>query len=473
MVEILEEAEVRALRLAPRNPLPYRQQLKAVRSFIDGVQALVDAGGPITRVVLGPKWLIPNVVLISSPQGARDLLSRTDEVVDRGRARTMVEMRALMGGNLLNLPHERWLPRRRALQPMFTKRHVPRYAGHMAAAAQGVVDGWRDGAFVDLDTECRKLTLRALGRSVLGMDVDDRADEVGWALRTSLAWVADRAARPVNAPRWLPTRGQRAARRANDMLHRLAAEILHAVRTDPDREAPLVRALIQAIDEETGRPLTDDEISHELVLFMLAGHDTTSTTLTYALWSLGHDRGIQDGVRAEVAALGNRTLTPDDVAELGLTVRVLHEALRLCPPGAGTMRTPTRDIAVDGYRVDAKTIAMVSFYAMHRDPALWDHPLSFDPDRFLPERSKGRSRWQYLPFGGGPRSCIGDHFAMLEATLALATIIRAAEIESLDLDFPLQTPFTVVAAAPIRARVLSVSEAAVWGASRSALPARV
>src|SRR5262249_17725816 len=163
----------------------------------------------------------------------------------------------LMGGNLLNLPHERWLPRRRTLQPIFTKRSVHRYAGHMAAAAQEVVDGWRDGSFVDLDGECRKLTLRALGRSVLGLDLDGRADEVGGALHTSLTWVADRAARPVNLPRWLPTRSQRAARRANDTLHRLAAEILSAVRTDPDREAPLVRALIQAIDEETGRPLSD------------------------------------------------------------------------------------------------------------------------------------------------------------------------------------------------------------------------
>jgi len=468
MVEMLENTEVRALRLAPKNPLPFRRQVKALRSYIDGFQELLDAGGPVTRLVLGPKWLLPNVVVIATPQGARDLLGRTDEVADRGRVRTMVELRALMGGNLLNLPHEQWLPRRRTLQPMFTKRHVSGYAGHMSAAAEGVVNGWRDGAFVDLDTECRKLTLRALGRSVLGLDLDERADEVGWALRTSLAWVADRAARPVNLPRWLPTGGRRAARRANDTLHRLAAEIPHAVRADPDRDAPLVRALIQAIDEETGRPLTDDEICHELVLFMLAGHDTTSTTLTYALWSLGHDRQLQERVRAEVAALGERALTPDDVADLGLTVRVLQEALRLCPPGAGTMRSPTRDLVVDGYRVETKTIALVSFYAMHRDPALWEYPLRFDPDRFLPERSKGRSRWQYLPFGGGPRSCIGDHFAMLEATLALATIVRAAEVESLDTDFPLDTPFTVVAAAPIRARVLSLGavEAAMRGACR-------
>ncbi len=456
MVEILEKSEVGALALAPKNPLPYWRQAKAVRSYIDGIQTLVDAGGPITRIVLGPKWLLPNLVLIASPQGARDLLGRTDEIADRGRTRTMVEMHALMGGNLLDLPHERWLPRRRTLQPMFTKRHVASYAGHMAAAAQGVVGGWRDGATVDLDTECRKLTLRALGRSVLGLDLDERADEVGRALRASLTWVGDRAARPVNPPRWFPTRGQRAARRANDTLHRLAAEILHAVRADPDRDAPLVRSLIEAIDPETGRPLSDDEICHELVLFMLAGHDTTSTTLTYALWSLGHHRDIQERMRAEVAAvaaLGERVLTPDDVPELGLTVRVLHEALRLCPPAAGTMRSPTRDIVVDGHLVEPETIAMVSFYALHRDPALWEDPLRFDPDRFLPERSKGRSRWQYLPFGGGPRSCVGDHFAMLEATLALATIINSAEIESLEEDFPLATPFTVVAAAPIRARI--------------------
>jgi cytochrome P450 len=453
MVQVLEKPEVGGLELAPKNPLPFRQQLKAVRSYIDGPQALLNAGGPVTRVVLGPKWLLPNVVVIGTPQGARDLLGRTDEIADRGRARTMVEMRALMGGNLLNLPHQRWLPRRRTLQPMFTKRHVARYSGHMAAAAQGVADGWPDGAIVDLDAECRKLTLRALGRSVLGLDLDERADEVGRALRTSLTWVADRSARPINPPRWLPSRGQRAARRANATLHRLAAEILEAVRADPDRDAPLVRALLEAIDPETGLPLTDDEICSELVLFMLAGHDTTSTTLTYTLWSLGHHRDIQERVLAEVAALGERALTPDDVAQLSLTVRVLHEALRLCPPAAGTLRSATRDIVVDGYRVEAETIALVSFYAMHRDPALWEDPLCFDPDRFLPERSKCRSRWQYLPFGGGPRSCIGDHFAMLEATLALATIIRAAEIESLDEDFPLATPFTVVAAAPIRARI--------------------
>src|SRR5580693_4421804 len=453
MLEAPEAIDVAELPLAPKNPLRYRHQLRALRSLIDGHQELLDAGGPVTRVVLGPKGLFPAAVLIASPQGARDVLGRTAEIADRGGVTSTIQMRRLMGGNLLDLPHHEWLPRRRALQPMFTKQRVPRYAGHMAAAAQALVDGWRDDVTVDLDTECRALTLRALGRSVLGMDLDARADTVGPALRTALSWVADRGTRPVNLPQWVPTPGQQRARKANAALHQLAAEILAAVRADPDRDAPLVRALLAAADPHTGQPLSDDDICHELVLFILAGHDTTSTTLTYSLWALGHHPAVQDRVFDEVSALGDRPLTPDDVPQLGHTVRVLHEALRLCPPGAGTPRLLNKDLAVDGYRLEAGTVAVVSFYAMHRNPRLWDDPLKFDPDRFLPERSQGRSRWQYLPFGGGPRSCIGDHFAMLEATLALATLIRASRIESLGDDFPLATPFTVVAAAPIGARV--------------------
>src|ERR1700751_891424 len=148
MLEALESIHVAHLPLAPKNPLRYRHQLRALRSLIDGHQELLDAGGPITRVVLGPKWLFPAAVLIASPQGARDVLGRTDEIAAGGGARSRVQMRRLRGGNLLDLPHHEWLPRRRALQPMFTKQRITRYAGHMAAAAQSVAHDWRDGASV-------------------------------------------------------------------------------------------------------------------------------------------------------------------------------------------------------------------------------------------------------------------------------------------------------------------------------------
>jgi cytochrome P450 len=442
-----------ALPLAPKNPLPYRRRLTATRQFDTGLELLRESGGSVTRNVLGPRWIMPPLVFVFSPQGAHDVLARRDGLAERAATPISTELRRLTGDNLLVLPHHEWLPRRRALQPIFTKHHVPRFAGHMAAVAEQLTERWALGTEVDLDPECHALTLRALGHSILGVDPGDRTQLVGNAIHTSAKWAADRGLRPVNPPRWWPTRGQRRARAASAALRALAAEILHACRVDPRRDAPLVRALIQATDPQTGRPLSDRAICDELALFLLAGQDTTSTTLTYALWALGHRPDLQERAAAEADALGDRRFTHQDLPRLPYTVQVLHEALRLCPPAAAVARTVLADIEVDGYRLPAGTVAIVGIYAMHRDPALWEDPLRFDPDRFSPERCTGRGRWQYLPFGGGPRACIGDHFAMLEATLALATILRRVKIYSLSPDFPTITPLTMVAAAPVRAKV--------------------
>ncbi|MCV7350440.1 cytochrome P450 [Mycobacterium parmense] len=453
MPATLTPLDVATLPLAPRNPLPYWRRLTATRRFDSGLELMRNAGGPVTRNVLGPSWIMPPVVIVSSPQGAHDVLARKDAYAERAATPVAAEVRRLAGDNLLVVAHGEWLPRRRALQPLFTKQHVPRFAGHMAGVAEQIADRWAAGDTVDLDAECRALTLRALGRSILGIDLTDRTHLVGNALRDGMKWAADRALRPVNPPRWLPTAGQRKARAATAALFGLAADVLSECRSDPTRDAPLVRALMQTVDPKTGRPLSDRAILNELVLFLLAGHDTTSTTLAYALWALGRRPALQQRVAAEAATLGDRRLTHEDVPRLRYTAQVLHEALRLCPPAPAIGRSVLADIEVDGHRLPAGTFAVVAIWAMHRDPALWDNPLRFDPDRFSAERSKGRSRWQYLPFGGGPRACIGDHFAMLEATLALATIVRRARIHSLRDDFPTSTPLTMIAAAPIQARV--------------------
>jgi cytochrome P450 len=453
MTTMVTGPDVTALPLAPRNPLPYWRRLTAARQFDTGLELLRESGGSVTRTVLGPRWITPPLVFVSSPQGAHDVLARTDAFAERAATAISLEIRRLLGDNLLVVPHHEWLPRRRALQPIFTKQHVSQFAGHMADVAEQLADRWAMGAAVDLDAECRALTLRALGLSILATDLADRTEVVGAALRIGGKWAADRGLRPVNPPLWWPTRAQRGARAASAGLHALAAEILRACRADPTRDAPLVRALMQTVDPQTGQPLTDRAICDELVLFLLAGHDTTSTTLTYALWALGHRPDLQQRVAAETGALGDRRLTHEDVPRLRHTMQVLHEALRLCPPAPAVGRMVMDDIEVDGYRLPAGTCAVVAIYAMHRDPALWEDPLRFDPDRFSPERAKGRDRWQYLPFGGGPRGCMGDHFAMLEATLALATILRRVKVLSLSADFPTITPLTMIAAAPIRARV--------------------
>ena len=236
-------------------------------------------------------------------------------------------------------------------------------------------------------------------------------------------------------------------------MRKVTDDMLQACRADPTLDAPLVHALIAATDPETGQSISDDDIVNDLLIFMLAGHDTTATALTYALWVLGHHPDAQDRVAAEARGIGDGELTPADVPRLGYTVQVLHEALRLCPPAAGVGRLAVRDIAVDGYRVEAGSLVLVGMYALHRDPALWPQPSVFDPDRFSPEATKTRDRWHFIPFAGGARSCIGEHFARLETTLALATIVRSTEIRSLDGDFPVEVPFTTVAKGPIRAHV--------------------
>ena len=257
---------------------------------------------------------------------------------------------------------------------------------------------------------------------------------------------------PVRAPRWLPTPARRRARAASATLRRTRRRHPAGVPRRPDPRRTAGARADRATDPETGRPLSDDEIRHELVVFMVAGHDTTATTLTYALWALGPSSRYAGPGRRRGRRSGRSRLTPEDVPRLGYTVQVLHEALRLCPPAAG-------DIPDGRCRTSTST-------ATGSRPAPWcwwgSTPCTAippcgttrwcsTPTDSARQNSKDRDRWQYLPFGAGPRSCIGDHFAMLEATLALATIIRRTEIQSLDADFPLAVPFTIVAAAPIRA----------------------
>ncbi|TPG35615.1 cytochrome P450 [Mycolicibacterium hodleri] len=451
MTKAISRTAVDQLPLAPRNPLPLRRQLEVLRSFHTGPEILRDAGGPVTRIKLVPSWLMPEIVLTTSPQGAHDVLGTSDAIVERNALHH--EMRSMIGANLFVVPHDEWLPRRRLLQPLFTKKHVRDYGGPMAESAETIALSWGSSSEVDLDVQCRKLTLRALGRSVLGLDLDDHADRIAQPLQVMLKYVADRAIQPVRMPSWVFTPARRRARAASAELRALASEVLTACREHADVDAPLVRSLIDARDPSTGEGLSDADIRDELIVFMGAGHDTTATTMAYALWQLGWHPAMQERLRAEVDAVGDRRLTPDDLGSLHYTVQVLHEALRLCPPGAMNGRLAMQDIEVDGYRVRAGTFVTVGVYALQRDPNLWDRAAEFDPDRFGPEFAKDIDRWKYLPFGAGPRTCVGDHFAMLELALALATIVRHVEIQSLEPEFPMATPFTTVAAAPIRARV--------------------
>lgn len=440
------------LPLAPRNPLPLHRQFAAVKSYHTGTETLRDAGGPVTRIVLGPRRLIPPIVLATSPQAIRDILAVKDASVDKTTP-VLTELREILGTNLVVLPYREWLPRRQTIQPVFTKHRVGQFAQHITETAEAVCARWTDDSEVDLDAESRALTLQALGRSVLGLDLRDRATAIEECLDRTLGYAVSRALRPLRAPRWLPTPSRRRAERASAELHALAAEALAACRANPDHDAPLVQALLAATDPETGATLSDKEIQDELIIFLFAGYDTVATTIAYALWQLGRHRNVQDRVHAEVAAVEDCPLTAADALALPYTTQVVRESLRMCPPAPTGTRLATRDMQVGGYRVEAGTTLAFGRKAVQCDPALWHDPSTFDPDRFSPQNMARLDRWQYLPFGGGPRSCIGDHFAMLEAVLALATFLRRFEIRSVRDEFGLTAHFTMVADGSIPARV--------------------
>ena len=438
--------------LPPVAPMSLPARIRALREFHTGPAFVRDLAGPVVRVPVGPRLVVSPFVLVTSPQGAHDVLAGSSNDTMDKLTQVHVETR-LIGDNVFNLPYEPWKPRRRTLQPLFTKQHVATFAGHMAAAADERAATWVDGARIDIDKEMRGLTLRVLGRSMFGVDLDEHASDLGPSIQQVLVYATSRGLRPVRAPKSLPTPARRRFRRALAGIHAVIEEAIAGYQADPARDCELVRLLLAARDPDTGRPLTHDEVVSDLAVFLIAGHDTTSTTLTYALWALGHHPDLQDRVAEEVGELGDRPLTVSDVRSLPFTVQVIHEALRLCPPAAAIARLATRDTLVDGFRVERGTNVLVGVYALHRDPALWDAPETFDPDRFSTERSRGRDRWQFLPFGAGARSCIGDHYAMLEATLGLASLVRRRRVTSLDPDFPLALPFTMTAGGPILARV--------------------
>lgn len=449
-----DATEVGRLPPAPDTPLSLRERIAAIQVAHSGCETFRDAGGPVTTVRIAPRWMMPPIVVVTSPQGARDVLTATFPAVDRDFP-FMTEQQKLNGGSLLNFSHKEWVGRRRMLQPVFTTARIAELNEQMYDIATDAATSWRDGTEIDLDQESRRITMRVLGRTIMGFEPGSYTDELVDPLRRISKYIADRGRAPVKPPSWVPTKERRFAVKFNKVAHDLAAQILHDCRADPQLSAPLVRAMMEARDPETGEPLTDEDICHELVIFLASGLETTATTLAYALWELGRHRDIYERVAAEVSAVDEAALRTSPRSHLPYTVSVIQEALRLGGPTPAVMRIARQDMAIDGFRVEAGSMLMVGVYAMHRDPQLWDRPMEFDPDRFSAGRS--RMQWQFLPFGGGPRSCIGEFFALTAATLELASIVRHCRLTSRGATFPITAPLTIVPDGPIPALVQTTS----------------
>lgn len=330
-----------------------------------------------------------------------------------------------LGMGLLTGSGERWRRQRRLVEPAFRGERLQAYAEVMRGIAEEAADGWRPGSVVDLHAELQRITLAIVGETLFGADLAAPATESARAFAT----LTDRFERLLTG--WLPiplsarTPGNAGLHAAVRALHAIAAEIVAARSASDTRRDDLLGSLLA--ERETGG-LDDREVREIVITLIAAGHETTALALAWTLHLIGPRPEVDDRL-AEEARAADAT---DGPRPFPYARRVIREALRLYPPAWGIGRETQRELELDGHRIPAGTQLYVAPWVMHRDPRWFPDPARFDPDRWgdgapgaIPADPGGRASSQaWLPFGAGPRACVGSGFAMLEAPLVLAALLR-------------------------------------------------
>ncbi|HEX6386395.1 MAG TPA: cytochrome P450 [Anaerolineae bacterium] len=357
---------------------------------------------------------------------ARHVLQRNHENYTRPNLFSRL-LHAVAGENLFSSEGAYWQRQRKVLSPAFHRQRIIGFGRIMAEETEQMLQRWQDQPQpLDVQAEMTKLTLNIVGRSLFSVDMlaENRGRELTQGFEGTTSWINYRFKRPF-APLWLPTRANRDFRQAQATVQRVVRQILAERRRQGGEHYDLLQMLLDLRYEDSGEGLDDLQIINEMGTFFFAGHETTANTLTWTFYLLSQHPEIEGKLHAELAqVLGGRTPTVDDLPELPYTRMVIQEAMRLYPAAWAVTRQPIADDQVGPYQLAAGSTVFLAFYGIHRHPRYWDNVNAFDPERFTPERSANRPSHAYLPFGTGPRFCIGSQFAMTEAPIALATIAQ-------------------------------------------------
>lgn len=367
-------------------------------------------------------------VLVSSPELAHELLSgQHDAMIQAPTLRIVGE--PLIGRGVLTAEGDDHTRQRKLLAPAFTGKRVARYADAMIAGTVRVVDAWPDGARIDAGAEMMRMTLAIAARVLFDAEVDHEASELGRALTTAMEQVLGAGTALLPIPGTWPTPGNLRLRRAVHRLDRTVERIIGERRRDLRDRGDVLSMLLAARDDD-GSPMSDRLLRDEVMTLLLAGHETTANALSWCLARLAADHASRYRLEREVDEVtGGREVTRDDLGRMPFVEAVLKETMRLHPPAYLVGRYTLRDLEVERAFLPAGTLVLVNIYGIHRSPKLFNEPERFLPDRFLPANEALIPRRAYMPFGTGPRTCIGNHFAMIEGRLALATMTRRARLE--------------------------------------------
>jgi len=385
--------------------------------------------GPVARFRAGPASFIQ----ISSPDGIQHVLVTNNANYDK-RASAFGPLRDLIGNGLLLSDGDFWRKQRRLMQPVFHTKHIQAFVDMMGEETAFVLDRWEQvaasGQPLNIQQEMMRLTLSVITRALFNQRIGDETGNIGSDLTILLEDNIYRFDHPFYPPRNFPTPRNRRYQRAKARVYALIDDLVESRRSSVGEHNDLLDLLMLAQDEETGQGMSNEQLRYELVTLFIAGHETTALLLSWAFYLLAQHPEERARLQAEAQqVLGGRMPGLADLPNLKYTRLVMDETLRMYPPAWLTNRRAINTDEVEGYLIPAGAELTISPYATHHDPALWPDPFKFDPERFTPERSADRQRYAYFPFGAGPRVCIGNNFALLEAQLILAAAAQRYRLE--------------------------------------------
>jgi cytochrome P450 len=340
-------------------------------------------------------------------------------------------LKLLLGEGLLTSENEFWKRQRRLTQPAFHHHSLKSFATTMVEYTTETLEHWKDhakGTPIDIHDEMMRLTFRIVGKTLFSADLERDAQAVGRALTVALNFANDYGDAAIRMPTWLPLPKNVRFRRALRTLDEMVARIISEHRGEPKSD---LLGMLMAATDEFGERMSDRQLRDEVMTLVLAGYETTANALSWLFYLLASHPEIESRLHRELSAvLADRTPTLEDLPRLKYAEQVIQEAMRLYPPAWMIERHAVGDdLLPTGFAIPAGAIVAISPYVLHRNTNYWNDPERFDPDRFDHERSAGRPRYSYLPFGAGSRVCIGNSFAMMEAKLILAMVTMQYRLE--------------------------------------------
>jgi cytochrome P450 len=379
--------------------------------------------GPTVRYPVGPLA----VYLVTGPDGVKRVLQDNHKNYCKDTFQYNL-LSTITGDGLLTSDGDFWRRQRRLAAPAFHKTRVQGFAPMMAEAAEQMLARWPDAGQIDVAAEMMHVALQIVGKAMFSAEIGDQADELATATLTVLDHIVGRARTFGVVPEWLPTKGNRTHRAAMKVLDGAVYETINERRQAQDDAGALEDLLalfMRATDEQSGEAMSDKHLRDESMTALIAGHETVASALAWVWDLLARNPDAEAKLHEELAReLGGRTPTADDLPKLRYTEMVFQEAMRLYPPAWIISRKALDEDEIDGYRIPKGALVVTSPYVTQRMPDLWPEPETFRPDRFSAEESQGRHRYAYYPFGGGPRLCIGNGFAMVEAALIIAMVAQ-------------------------------------------------